>query len=78
MSDIPSFPYDSLWGERSICSVANLTRADGADFMAVAARVDLRPKVEIFGLSRANEALGNLRRGMLNGAAVLTPLRTTG
>jgi propanol-preferring alcohol dehydrogenase len=73
MSDIPSFPYDSLWGERSICSVANLTRADGADFMAVAARVELRPKVEIFGLSRANEALDNLRRGALNGAAVLTP-----
>jgi propanol-preferring alcohol dehydrogenase len=73
MSDIPSFPYDALWGERSICSVANLTRADGADFMAVAARVDLHPKVEIFGLSRANEALDNLRRGVLNGAAVLTP-----
>jgi propanol-preferring alcohol dehydrogenase len=73
MSDIPSFPYDVLWGERSICSVANLTRADGADFMAVAARIDLRPKVEIFGLSRANEALDNLRRGVLNGAAVLTP-----
>ncbi len=75
MSDIPGFPYDSLWGERSICSVANLTRTDGADFMAVAARVDLRPKVEIFGLSRVNEALDNLRRGVLNGAAVLTPGR---
>jgi propanol-preferring alcohol dehydrogenase len=73
MSDIPSFPYDSLWGERSICSIANLTRRDGAEFMEVAARVELRPKVEIYGLADANEALENLRRGALNGAAVLTP-----
>jgi propanol-preferring alcohol dehydrogenase len=73
MSDIPSFPYELLWGERTICSVANLTRADGADFMKVAARVQLRPQVEVFALSRANEALENLRRGALNGAAVLTP-----
>jgi propanol-preferring alcohol dehydrogenase len=73
MSDIPSFPYDSLWGERSICSIANLTRRDGAEFMEVAARVELRPKVEIYGLADANEALENLRRGALNGAAVLAP-----
>jgi propanol-preferring alcohol dehydrogenase len=73
MSDIPSFPYDLLWGERTICSVANLTRADGADFMKVAARVQLHPQVEVFALSRANEALEKLRSGALTGAAVLTP-----
>jgi len=73
MSDIPSFPYELLWGERTITSVANLTRADGADFMTVAARIPLRPKVELFALSRANEALESLRRGVLNGAAVLMP-----
>jgi len=72
MSDIPSFPYELLWGERTITSVANLTRADGADFMEVAARAPLRPKVELFALSQANEALESLRRGALNGAAVLT------
>jgi alcohol dehydrogenase, propanol-preferring len=72
MSDIPSFPYELLWGERTITSVANLTRADGLEFMNVAARVQLRPKVELFALSRANEALDSLRRGALNGAAVLT------
>jgi len=73
MSDIPSFPYDLLWGERSIASVANLTRADGAQFMEIAARVDLHPSVEVFGLPDANEALERLRRGALNGAAVLVP-----
>ena len=75
MSNIPSFPYDLLWGERSICSVANLTRADGADFMAAASSVHLHPKVEVFELSRAKEAIESLRRGALNGAAVLTPSR---
>jgi alcohol dehydrogenase, propanol-preferring len=73
MSDIPSFPYDLLWGERSIASVANLTRADGAQFMEIAARVDLHPSVEVFGLPDANEALERSRRGALNGAAVLVP-----
>jgi len=73
MSDIPSFPYELLWGERSICSVANLTRRDGSEFMALAARVELRPSVETYALTRANEALENLRRGALNGAAVLVP-----
>jgi alcohol dehydrogenase, propanol-preferring len=73
MSDIPSFPYSLLWGERSVSSVANLTRADGAAFMEMAARVDLRPKVEAFDLSKANEALGRMRHGQLNGAAVLIP-----
>ena len=76
MSDIPSFPYDLLWGERSICSVANLTREDGEQFMRIAARVDLRPSVEEFDLTQANEALARLRDGRLTGAAVLRPHRT--
>jgi propanol-preferring alcohol dehydrogenase len=73
MSDIPSFPYSLLWGERSICSVANLTRADGQQFMELATRVELRPAVEIFDLYAANTALEHLRRGKLTGAAVLKP-----
>src|SRR5262249_49517539 len=73
MSDIPSFPYEMLWGERSICSVANLTREDGEQFMQVAARVDLRPAVEVFDLAAANEALARMRSGRLTGAAVLRP-----
>jgi propanol-preferring alcohol dehydrogenase len=73
MSDIPAFPYSLLWGERSVRSVANLTRADGEEFMRVAARINLRPTVEVFGLSGANEALRRLRQGDLTGAAVLKP-----
>lgn len=73
MSDIPQFPYSLLWGERSIASVANLTRADGHEFMRLAARVQLRPNVETFSLSQANEALSRLRHGALQGAAVLIP-----
>jgi len=73
MSDIPTLPYSLLWGERSIRSVANLTRADGVDFMRVAARINLRPTVEVFQLSGANEALQRLRLGQLTGAAVLKP-----
>jgi alcohol dehydrogenase, propanol-preferring len=73
MSDIPSFPYDLLWGERSVCSVANLTRADGHAFMRVATDIDLRPSVETFPLAQANEALRRLRSGDLRGAAVLIP-----
>lgn len=71
MSDIPSFPYALLWGERSVVSVANLTRADGEAFMRVAADVDLRPATEPFALEDANAALERLRRGELEGAAVL-------
>ena len=71
MSDIPAFPYRLLWGERSVCSIANLTRADGEGFMAVAAGVDLRPAVETFRLEDAGEALARLRGGRLRGAAVL-------
>lgn len=71
MSDIPAFPYRLLWGERTICSIANLTRRDGEEFMAIAARIRLRPAVERFPLERANEALARLRHGQLRGAAVL-------
>lgn len=71
MSDIPEFPYSILWGERSVCSVANLTREDGREFMRVAAKVRLRPSVERFPLGDANAALERLRSGTLQGAAVL-------
>jgi len=73
MSDIPSFPYDLLREERSVCSVANLTRADGEQFMAIAARLPLVPTVEVFELSQANQALERLRAGQITGAAVLQP-----
>lgn len=73
MSDIPSFPYSLLWGERCVCSVANLTRADGAAFMDLAARVPLNPSVEAFDLAAANDALRRLKQGQLAGAAVLVP-----
>jgi propanol-preferring alcohol dehydrogenase len=74
MSDIPSFPYRLLWEERVIRSVANLTRSDGLEFMAVAERVPIHTSVEAFALTEANEALGRLRRGQVRGAAaVLTP-----
>ncbi|MBV6415658.1 MAG: putative alcohol dehydrogenase AdhA [Steroidobacteraceae bacterium] len=71
MSDIPSFPYDALWGERSIQSVANLTRADGAAFMKLAADVRLEVDAQVFALEAANEALERLRSGEVEGAAVL-------
>lgn len=71
MSDIPSFPYDILWGERSLRSVANLTRRDGHEFLELAPRVPVRPAIERFPLSAANEALDRLRHGRLTGAAVL-------
>jgi len=73
MSDIPSFPYELLWGERTIRSVANLTRADGDEFLAIAPTVPVRTEVEIFPLEEANAALDRLRRGALRGAAVLVP-----
>jgi propanol-preferring alcohol dehydrogenase len=73
MSDIPSFPYQLLWGERTIRSVANLTRADGDEFLALAPTVPVRTEVEMFPLGEANEALDRLRRGSLRGAAVLVP-----
>jgi propanol-preferring alcohol dehydrogenase len=77
MSDIPAFPYSLLWGERSICSVANLTRRDGREFMELAARVDLRPAVQSFPLHEAGVALARLRDGSLQGATVLVPAART-
>jgi propanol-preferring alcohol dehydrogenase len=71
MSDIPSFPYSILWEERSICSVANLTRRDGEEFLALAPRVPVRTEVQTFPLAQANEALSRLRSGQIQGAAVL-------
>lgn len=71
MSDIPAFPYEILWGERRIVSVANLTRRDGEEFLALAPRVPVITRVETFPLQRANEALARLREGRIEGAAVL-------
>jgi propanol-preferring alcohol dehydrogenase len=71
MSDIPSFPYAELWGERVLGSVANLTRQDGEEFMALVPQVPVRTEVEVFPLEAANEALGAIRDGSLHGAAVL-------
>jgi propanol-preferring alcohol dehydrogenase len=72
MSDIPSFPYELLWEERSLQSVANLTRRDGEEFLALAPQVPVRTQIEAFRLEDANEALDRLRRGSVKGAAVLT------
>ena len=73
MSDIPSFPYELLWGERVLRSVANLTRRDGQEFLELAPRVPVRTSVETFPLEQANEALDTLRRGDVRGALVLVP-----
>lgn len=72
MSEIPAFPYDILWGERSIRSVANLTRKDGLEFLDLAPRIPVRTEVRRFALEDANEALQQLRSGAFQGAAVLT------
>ena len=73
MSDIPAFPYEHLWGERTILSVANLTRADGVEFLALAAQAPIATTTTRFALEDANEALAALREGKLEGAAVLVP-----
>ncbi len=73
MSDIPSFPYDILWGERVVRSVANLTREDAREFLALAPKVPVKTTVEAIPLAHANEALARLRAGTLTGAAVLVP-----
>ncbi|HYR11573.1 MAG TPA: zinc-dependent alcohol dehydrogenase family protein [Longimicrobium sp.] len=73
MSDIPSFPYELLWGERVVRSVANLTREDGREFLALAPRVPVRTEVETHPLDDANLALERLRTGQVRGAAVLIP-----
>ena len=75
MSDIPSFPYSILWGERAIRSVANLTRRDGVEFMALVPQVPVRTEVEPYALEQANEALDRLRAGEVRGAAVLVVAR---
>lgn len=71
MSDVPAFPYSILWGERSIRSIANLTRRDGEEFLEIAPRAGIRTEVETFKLEQANEALERLRNGDIRGAAVL-------
>jgi propanol-preferring alcohol dehydrogenase len=71
MSEIPAMPYELLWGERVLRSVANLTRADAEEFLALAPNVPVRTEVQTFALEDANEALALLRAGNLRGAAVL-------
>jgi propanol-preferring alcohol dehydrogenase len=73
MTDIPSFPYELLWGERVLRSVANLTRRDGEAFLALCPEIPIRTEVTVYPLPDANEALTDLRKGRLSGAAVLTP-----
>jgi propanol-preferring alcohol dehydrogenase len=73
MSEIPAFDYDLLWHERSLRSVANLTRVDGEEFLALAPQVPVRTHVTTYPLSAANAALDDLRHGRFSGAAVLTP-----
>ena len=73
MSDIPRFPYDLLWEERQILSVANLTRRDGLDFLRLAPQIGIVTRTTAYTLCRANEALADLRAGRFEGAAVLVP-----
>jgi propanol-preferring alcohol dehydrogenase len=73
MSDIPSFPYRRLWGERVVRSVANLTRADGAEFLALAPQAGVRAATQVYPLAEANRALDDLAAGRVLGAAVLVP-----
>ena len=73
MSDIPAFSYALLWGERSVRSVANLTRRDGLEFIELAPRIPVQTALRHFALADANEALAQLRRGEYQGAAVLRP-----
>ena len=71
MSDIPSFPYELLWEERVVRSVANLTREDGRELLELAPKVPIETHVEVFALEQANEALDRLRAGRISGSAVL-------
>lgn len=73
MSDIPGFPYEDLWGERSLMSVANLTRRDGEEFLPLAANIPVKTEVHTYPLEQANQALEDLRAGRFSGAAVLVP-----
>src|ERR671914_487687 len=72
MSDIPAFPYELLWGERVVRSVANLTRRDGEEFLALAPEIPIRTEIELYRLEQANEALSRLRAGRVRGAAVVS------
>jgi propanol-preferring alcohol dehydrogenase len=72
MSDIPSFPYEILWGERTVRSVANLTRADGEEFLSLAPTIPIQSRVQVYELEHANEALDDLRNGRLRGSGVLS------
>lgn len=72
MSDIPSFPYSILWGERTLCSVANLTRNDGEEFLTLAPKVPVKTEVHTYPLTEVNQALADLRHGRFTGAAVIT------
>lgn len=71
MSEIPAFPYDILWGEREVSSIANLTRKDGEEFFRLATKLKINTKVEVFALAKANEAIQKLQHGKVQGAAVL-------
>lgn len=73
MSDIPAMPYSILWGERSVASVANLTRQDGREIFEIARKASVRTHIVTYPLARANDALADLRAGRLSGAAVLVP-----
>jgi propanol-preferring alcohol dehydrogenase len=73
MSNIPSFPYSILWEERSLVSVANLTRQDGLDFLSLAPKMGIVTTTKPYPLTQANEALADLRAGRFEGAAVLVP-----
>ncbi|HCE09520.1 MAG TPA: zinc-binding alcohol dehydrogenase family protein, partial [Oxalobacteraceae bacterium] len=77
MSDIPGFPYSLLWGERVLCSVANLTRADGTAFFEIAEQIEIHTAPVTFPLHDANQALAALRQGRFDGAAVLVPSLST-
>jgi propanol-preferring alcohol dehydrogenase len=72
MSDIPSFPYKLLWGERKICSIANLTRYDGEEFLKMAAKIPIKTEVHTYPLNKTNQVLDDLRQGRFTGAAVIT------
>lgn len=71
MSDIPSFPYEILWGERTLCSVANLTRKDGEDFLALAPKIPIKTEIHTYPLKEVNQALDDLRHGRFTGSAVI-------
>lgn len=71
MSDIPTFPYEILWGEKTLCSVANLTRKDGEDFLAIAPKIPVKTEIHIYSLKEVNQALDDLRHGRFTGSAVI-------